>query len=234
VLDALEQRGVEGAWRLAGPLAAAGADADWLDRVRALAGPRTGGVLEVVVAGLTARGLAADLEEATRRMSDLVGAVKAYAYMDRGEVVEVDLHEGLETTLTVLGHKLKHTAIDVARDYDRTLPRLTVRGSELNQVWTNLLDNAIDALGERGTITVRTRRDGACALVEIADDGPGIPPEVRERIFEPFFTTKGVGHGTGLGLDTARRIVTDRHDGSIAVESAPGATTFRVWLPLPT
>jgi signal transduction histidine kinase len=153
--------------------------------------------------------------------------------MDRGEVVEVDVHEGLETTLKVLGHKLKHTAIAVLRDYDRTLPKLMVRGSELNQVWTNLLDNAIDALGEQGTITVRTRREAACAVIEISDDGPGIPPAIADRVFDPFFTTKDVGQGTGLGLDTARRIVADRHDGSIAVDSAPGATTFRVWLPLP-
>ncbi|MEA2341256.1 MAG: hypothetical protein QOG11_1333 [Solirubrobacteraceae bacterium] len=234
LLDALEALGVEGAWRLAGPLAAAGVGDDWLGRVSAVAGARVGGVLEVVVAGLTARGLAAELEESTRRMSDLVAAVKSYAYMDRGAVVDVDLHEGLETTLTILGHKFKHTAIEVVRDYDRTLPKLAVHGPELNQVWTNLLDNAIDALGEHGTITLRTRADGACALVEISDDGPGVPPEIAERIFDPFFTTKDVGQGTGLGLDTARRIITDRHDGSIAVESTPGATTFRVRLPLPT
>jgi signal transduction histidine kinase len=151
--------------------------------------------------------------------------------MDRGNLVEVDLHEGLETTLTVLGHKLKHTEIELVRDYDRTLPKLTVRGSELNQVWTNLLDNAIDALGNQGTITLRTVADGSCAVVEIADDGPGIPDDVGDRIFEPFFTTKDVGQGTGLGLATARRIVLDRHDGSITFESQPGRTTFRVRLP---
>jgi signal transduction histidine kinase len=153
--------------------------------------------------------------------------------MDRGGIVEVDLHEGLETTLIVLGHKLKHTSIEVVREYDRALPRLTVRGSELNQVWTNLLDNAIDALGEHGTITVRTRREGSCAVVEVADDGPGIAAEARDRVFEDFYTTKDVGQGTGLGLATARRIVVDRHDGSISVDSAPGATTFAVRLPLP-
>jgi signal transduction histidine kinase len=152
--------------------------------------------------------------------------------MDRGGLVEVDLHEGLETTLTVLGHKLKHTAIVVSRDYDRKLPRMVVRGSELNQVWTNLLDNAIGALGERGTITIRTSCDGGCATVEISDDGPGIPDDVRDRIFDPFFTTKDVGLGTGLGLTTARRIVVERHDGSLVVESQPGNTTFRVRLPL--
>ena len=165
-------------------------------------------------------------------MSALVGAVKSYAYMDRGELVEIDLHEGLETTLVVLGHRLKHTTIAVARDYDRALPKLTVRGSELNQVWTNLLDNAIDALGESGTITIATRLEGNSAVVEVTDDGPGIPPEVREHVFDSFFTTKEVGHGTGLGLATVWRIVVDRHDGAVAVDSRPGHTTFRVTLPL--
>ena len=124
-------------------------------------------------------------------------------------------------------------AIELVREYDRTLPRMTVRGSELNQVWTNLLDNAIGALGEQGTITIRTSSDNDCAVVEIGDDGPGIPPEIRERIFDSFFTTKDVGQGTGLGLATARRIVVDRHDGSLTVESEPGRTTFHVSLPLP-
>ncbi len=167
----------------------------WLDRVAELAGPATDAALRWVAATLTAGRLAAELAESTERMSALVGAVKSYAYMDRGELVEVDLHEGLETTLTVLGYKLKHTAIEVVRDYDRALPKLTVRGSELNQVWTNLLDNAIDALGEQGTITIATRADGGCAVVEIADDGPGIPEELAGRIFDPFFTTKDVGPG---------------------------------------
>jgi signal transduction histidine kinase len=157
--------------------------------------------------------------------------VKSYAYMDRGGLVEIDVHEGLETTLIVLGHKLKRTSIDVVRDYDRELPHLTVRGSELNQVWTNLLDNAIDALGEQGTITITTHSDGECAVVEIANDGPSIPEEARDRIFDPFFTTKDVGYGTGLGLATARRIVVDRHDGSISVQSTPSRTAFPVRLP---
>jgi signal transduction histidine kinase len=165
-------------------------------------------------------------------MSALVAAVKSYAYMDRGELVETDVHEGLETTLTVLGHKLKHTEIVLVRNYERTLPKLTVNGGELNQVWTNLLDNAIQALGERGTITISTALEGPCVRVDIADDGPGIPDELRERIFEPFFTTKDVGQGTGLGLDTARRIVVERHRGSIDVDSEPGRTVFHVWLPI--
>jgi signal transduction histidine kinase len=167
-------------------------------------------------------------------MSGLVGAVKSYAYMDRGELVEVDLHEGLETTLAVLGYKLKHTEIALVREYDRALPKLTVRGSELNQVWTNLLENAIDALGESGTITITTRREGDQATIDIADDGPGIPAEIREHVFDSFFTTKDVGHGTGLGLATAHRIVADRHDGSLSVESGPGGTVFHVRIPLQT
>jgi signal transduction histidine kinase len=151
--------------------------------------------------------------------------------MDRGDTVEVDLHEGLETTLKVLGYKLKHSEIKLVRDYDRDLPKLTVRGSELNQVWTNLLDNAIDALGQTGTITITTHADGECAVVEISDDGPGVPEEVAPRIFDPFFTTKDVGAGTGLGLATARRIVVDRHDGSLTLDSKPGRTTFTVRIP---
>jgi signal transduction histidine kinase len=228
----LEELDVPEPWWLAGPLAAAGIDEDWIVRVHALAGPATDAALSWLAATLTAKGLAAELEESTRRMSDLVGAVKSYAYVDRGEVVEVDLHEGLETTLVVLGHKLKHTNIEVVRDYDRNLPKLTIRGSELNQVWTNLLDNAIDALGDSGTITIATRRDGDAAVVEIGDDGPGIPPEIRDRIFDSFFTTKDVGYGTGLGLATARRVVVDGHDGALTVESQPGHTTFSVRLPL--
>jgi signal transduction histidine kinase len=232
LLERLEALGVPEAWRIVEPLAAAGVDQAWLDRVTALAGPATDAAVGWVAATLTARGLAAELQESTQRMSSLVGAVKSYAYMDRGELVEVDLHEGLETTIVVLGHKLKHTSIKVVREYDRDLPKLTVRGSELNQVWTNLLDNAIDALGENGTISITTRRDGDCALVDIADDGPGIPPEIRERVFDSFFTTKDVGQGTGLGLATARRIVVDRHAGSLTVDSIPGGTSFHVSLPL--
>ncbi|WP_205699579.1 ATP-binding protein [Conexibacter sp. SYSU D00693] len=230
--DRLADHGVAEPWRVAEPLAAAGADATWLDEVAAIAGPATPTAVELTAATLGAHGLAVELKEATRRLVDLVGAVKSYSYMDRGELVEVDLHEGLETTLTVLAHKLKHTSIEVVREYARDLPKLIVHGSELNQVWTNLLVNAIQALGERGTITVRTDRDGDCVVVEVSDDGPGIPEDVGERIFDAFFTTKDVGSGTGLGLSTARRIVAERHDGSISFTSRPGATTFTVRLPL--
>jgi signal transduction histidine kinase len=232
LLQALEDIGVQEAWKLSEPLSAAGVDAAWLARVAELAGPATQPALQWVAASLTARSLAGELAESTERMSTLVGAVKSYAYMDRGELVETDVHEGLETTLAVLGHKLKHSAIEVVRHYDRSLPKVTVNGGELNQVWTNLLDNSIQSLGDSGTITISTAREGPCVRVDIADDGPGIAPEVRDRIFDPFFTTKDVGQGTGLGLDTARRIVSERHRGSIDFDSRPGETVFHVWLPL--
>ncbi len=230
--EALQELGVADGWRLAEPLARGGVDRDLLGRVAAIAGPATDAAVRWIAAGLLASELAAELAESTERMSKLVAAVKTYAYMDRGGLVEVDLHEGLETTLTILHHKLKHTSIRVERRYDETLPSLHAYGAELNQVWTNLLDNAIDALGDSGTIEIATRRDGDCVEVEVTDDGPGMPAEVRERVFDPFFTTKEVGRGTGLGLDAARRIVVDRHHGSIALDSRPGRTTFKVRLPL--
>ncbi len=229
---ALEDAGIGEAYRIVEPLALAGFDAAQLERVEELAGPATEAAVRWIAATLLARELAAELAESTERMSELVGAVKTYAYMDRGDLVEVDLREAIDTTLTILGHKLKHTTIEVRKDFDPELGAFLAYGAELNQVWTNLLDNAIDALGDAGTITIVARRDGDCAEVEIEDDGPGIPPEVKQHVFDPFFTTKEVGRGTGLGLDTARRIVADRHKGSLSVESRPGRTVFRVRLPI--
>lgn len=229
--QALADMGIADGWRLAEPLARAGVDRALLQRIAAIAGPATDAAVRWVAATLLARELAGELAESTERMSKLVAAVKTYAYMDRGGLVEIDLHEGIETTLTILGHKLKHTGIQLVRDYAPDLPRLLAYGAELNQVWTNLIDNAIDALGDSGTIAILTRRDGDCVEVEITDDGPGMTPDVRERVFDPFFTTKDVGRGTGLGLDAARRIVVDRHHGSITLDSQPGRTTFRVRLP---
>ena len=229
---ALEDAGVADAYRIVEPLAQAGFDAGLLQRVKELAGPATEAAVRWIAASLLARELAAELSESTERMSKLVKAVKMYAYMDRGGLVEVDVREGLDTTLTILGHKLKHTTIRVERDIDEDLPRFQAYGAELNQVWTNLLDNAIDALGDSGTITISAHRDGDCVEVDIGDDGPGVPADVRERIFDPFFTTKEVGRGTGLGLDTARRIVVDRHHGSLTLRSEPGRTVFRVRLPV--
>ena len=234
MLDRLEELGIDEPWRLAEVLAAAGVDEAWLTRGRRPRGP---GASRRRWPGSSRRcrraGWPTELQESASRMSDLVGAIKTYTYMDRGDLVQVDLHEGIDATIKVLGHKLKHTKIDVRKDYDPSLPRLAVRGSELNQVWTNLIDNAVDALGETGTITITTKRDGPCIRVDIADDGPGIPEEARRRVLEPFFTTKEVGAGTGLGLDTVRRIVEDRHDGSLGFDTGPDGTAFHVWLPIP-
>jgi signal transduction histidine kinase len=230
--DWLEELEVPDASTVAEPLAAAGLDQDWLKRIHTLAGLGTPAALRYVAAYLSAQGLVSELRESTERMSSLIGAVKAYAYMDRGGVVTADIHEGLDTTLKVLKHKLKHRQVEVERDYDRTLPTVTVHGSALNQVWTNLIDNAIDAVGESGKITLRTRLDGECVLVDVMDTGSGIAPEARGHVFEPFFTTKDVGRGTGLGLDTARRIVEEQHGGNLTFETSDDGTTFHVWLPL--
>jgi signal transduction histidine kinase len=230
--DALTDAGIDDPWRLTDTLVSAGIDPAFVARVADAAGPATAATLRWIAASLGARQLSAELRESTDRMGELVKAIKTYAYMDRGEVVQVDVREGLDSTLILLKHKLKHTEIEVERNYDPNLGKLTVHGAELNQVWTNLLDNAIDALGESGHLTITTRRDGDCAEIDIADDGPGIPAEIRDRVFDPFFTTKEVGSGTGLGLDTARRIVVDRHHGSLTLESQPGQTVFRARLPL--
>ncbi|HEY6759581.1 MAG TPA: ATP-binding protein [Baekduia sp.] len=234
MLDRLEELGVADAWRFAEALAAAEVDDAWLEQVARHAGAATSEALSWVVATLTAHGLAEELQESAARMSDLVGAIKTYSYMDRGEIVTVDVREGIKATIKVLGHKFKHTNISVVKEFEEDLPKLAVHGSELNQVWTNLLDNAVDALDGKGTITISARVDGPCVRVDIADDGPGIPEESRRRVLEPFYTTKEPGKGTGLGLDTVRRIVEDRHEGSLGFETGPGGTTFHVWLPLPT
>ena len=170
------------------------------------------------------------IEHSTSRISELVGAIKEYTFMDQSPVQNVDIVKTLETTLTILNHKLKR-GVTVQRDYQKVPLLVNSFGSELNQVWTNIIDNAIDAMGGKGELRVRTYREDDCVVVEIRDNGPGISPEVRPHIFEPFFTTKGVGEGTGLGLDTVQRIV-KKHRGNIQVESKPGDTSFQVWLPL--
>jgi signal transduction histidine kinase len=175
-------------------------------------------------------GLLHEIESSTSRISDLVCAIKEYTFMDQSPVQNVDIVKTLETTLTILNHKLKHGVV-VQRDYQRIPLLVNSFGSELNQVWTNIIDNAIDAMGGKGELRVRTYREDNCVVVEIADNGPGISPEVQPRIFEPFFTTKGVGEGTGLGLDTVQRIV-KKHRGNVQVSSKPGDTRFQVWLPL--
>jgi signal transduction histidine kinase len=226
----LDDMGQEG-WRLAEPLARACLDEEWLEQVQAAAGPATGAALEWVAASLTAHTLVRELHESTGRISELVAAIKDYTHMDRAAVEDVDVHAGLDSTLTMLKYRVKHEPVKVERVYDRSLPLITVHGSELNQVWTNLLTNALDAFdGGGGTITITTRGVGDDVVVEIGDDGPGIPAEVQPRIFDPFYTTKQVGDGTGLGLDIARRIVVG-HRGAISVRSRPGNTVFSVSIP---
>jgi len=173
-----------------------------------------------------------EIESSTSRISELVGAIKEYTHMDQAPVQNVDVVKSLETTLIILNHKLKR-GVTVQRQYHPVPLLVNSFGSELNQVWTNIIDNAIDAMHGSGELRIRTYRDDGCAVVEIADNGPGIPDEVQPRIFEPFFTTKGVGEGTGLGLDTVQRIV-KKHRGNIQVSSRPGDTRFQIWLPLVT
>ena len=188
-------------------------------------------VLERLVAALSVPRLVAVIESSSRRMSALVKAIKEYSYMDQGSEQEIDVHEGIENTLLMLVHRLKR-GIEVKRDYDRSLPRICAFGSELNQVWTNLIVNSIDAMGETGELRIRTAKDGNGLLVEIFDSGSGIPPEAQPHIFEPFFTTKPVGQGTGLGLETVDRIVR-KHRGTVRFTSRPGRTVFQVHLPYP-
>ncbi len=183
-----------------------------------------------IAASVEIASLLHEIESSTSRISDLVGAIKEYTHMDQSPVQNVDVVKSLETTLTILNHKLKQ-GVTVQRDYQRVPLLVNSFGSELNQVWTNIIDNAIDAMHGKGELRVRTYRDDGCVVVEIGDNGPGIPAEVESHIFEPFFTTKGVGEGTGLGLDTVQRIV-KKHRGNIQVNSKPGDTRFQIWLPL--
>jgi signal transduction histidine kinase len=231
----LEAHGVEDAWELAPPLVAAGVEVGWLERMAA-AVPAAALARAVALAATTceAGSLLEELGEAAGRISALIGAAKQYSQMDRSPLQQVDVHEGLESTLTMLKHKLE-TGIEVVRDYDRSLPELPAYAGELNQVWTNLVDNAADAMegmDGRGRLTVRTARDGDRVLVEIGDNGPGVPEAAAAHLFEPFYTTKPVGKGTGLGLDICWRIVVQRHHGDLRFSSSPGDTRFQVLLPL--
>jgi signal transduction histidine kinase len=183
-----------------------------------------------IAASLEIASLLNEIEGSTTRISDLVRAIKEYTYMDQSPVQNVDIVRSLENTLTIMNHKLKR-GVDVKRDYEKIPLLVDSFGSELNQVWTNLIDNAIDAMEGKGVLRVRTCRQDGWVMVEIGDSGPGIPPDVEAHIFEPFFTTKKVGEGTGLGLDTVQRIV-KKHRGNIQLDSAPGDTRFQVWLPL--
>jgi signal transduction histidine kinase len=227
----LRSHGQNDLWMLAAGLARRNVKPETVESLFAILDAETArAALVRIAASVEIASLLHEIESSTSRISDLVGAIKEYTHMDQAPVLNVDVVKGLETTLTILNHKLKQ-GVAVHRDYQGVPLLVNSFGSELNQVWTNIIDNAIDAMHGKGELRVRTYRDDGCAVVEIIDNGPGIPAEVQPHIFEPFFTTKGVGEGTGLGLDTVQRIVR-KHRGNIQVTSKPGETRFQVWLPL--
>jgi signal transduction histidine kinase len=231
--DWLDEHGVRDGWDIAPVLVAGGLDVEWLDKAMSMC-PETATEAAVrwICYTVETETLMNEIEDATTRVSTLVGAAKQYSQMDRAPFQVIDVHELLDSTLVMLASKIG--AIQVVKDYDHSLPRLAAYAAELNQVWTNLIDNAVAAMGETGTLTVRTFQQDSFAVIEIGDTGTGIPPEVKDRIFEPFFTTKAVGQGTGLGLDITWRIVVNKHHGDVRVESKPGDTRFQVRLPLDT
>jgi signal transduction histidine kinase len=227
----LRSHGQNDLWLLAAGLARRNVKPEVLESLFAiLNGDTARAALVRIAASVEIASLLNEIENSTSRISDLVGAIKEYTYMDQAAVQNVDIVRSLETTLTIMNHKLKH-GVKVLRDYQKIPLLVNSFGSELNQVWTNLIDNAIAAMDGKGELRIRTYREDACVVVEIGDSGAGISPDIKPHIFEPFFTTKGVGEGTGLGLDTVRRIV-KKHRGNIQVTSKPGDTLFQVWLPL--
>ncbi|WP_433887558.1 ATP-binding protein [Streptomyces sp. CA-111067] len=232
VADWLDDHGLEGGWDIAPVFVQAGLDVDWLERVAEVVDEST---LEGAVRWLNytveTELLMNEIQDSVARVSTLVGAAKQYSQLDRAPFQVVDVHELLISTLQMLGAKIG-PEVKVVKEFDRSLPRIPAYPGELNQVWTNLIDNAVSAMGGKGTLTIRTARDHDQLLVEFRDTGPGMTPEVRERIFEPFFTTKPVGEGTGLGLDISWRIVVNKHHGDLQAVSVPGDTRFLVRLPL--
>jgi len=227
----LERNQIADAWKLAPTFASAGLDIDTLQKLLdQLPAETRNDAFLWLEAQLSLHSLLDEVEEGTGRISDLVKAMKSYTYVDRGSVQEVDIHDGINSTLTILKHKLKCVKLETR--FAENLPHIQVRGSELNQVWTNIIDNAIHAVKGIGNIVITTRSENSHIVVEITDSGDGIPRELQGRIFDPFFTTKDVGSGTGLGLVISHRIVADGHGGEIEFESEPGKTVFRVRLPL--
>jgi len=230
----LDERNVSESWMLVEPLVGAGLSPDHLCQLTdGVAAEALSDFVTWFTAMIGAQTLARDIRAASGRITELVGAVKVYSHMDRAGVRErIDLREGIDSTLVMLGHKLKRKNITLERDYAPDLPPVSAFAGELNQVWTNLADNAIDAMSDHGVLRVETERDGRTAVVRVVDNGIGIPPEMQSRIFEAFFTTKPIGEGTGLGLDIVQRIVAQQHGGRVDVESAPGRTVFTVRLPI--
>jgi len=231
VSDWLTGNGVTRDWMLAPALAAAGADVDWCERVAGALGlPRVEPGLEWVAATVSVAGLVAEAKDATRRITDLVSAVKSYSQLDRASMQQTDIVEGLESTLVMFAHRIPGD-VTVVRDYGPDVPRIQALAAELNQVWTQIIDNALDAMAGTGTLRISTRVDHGAVVVEITDSGAGMSAETQKHAFDPFYTTKGVGEGTGLGLDISRRIV-DRHRGDIGIRSRPGETVLQVRIPL--
>ena len=229
--DWLDAHGVDAAWRIAPALAAAGADLAWCERAaQILDGGTLEPGLEWVASTLSTATLLAEVKDSTGRVFALVAAVKSYSQLDRASQQLIDVTEGIDSTLVMLGHKLRGGVI-VIRDYGTDVPLIEANPGELNQVWTNIIDNAIDAMGGSGTLRISTRADLHNVVVEIGDTGPGMSADVQSRAFEPFFTTKDVGKGTGLGLDISRRIIVERHHGQIAIDSRPEETVLRIHVP---
>jgi signal transduction histidine kinase len=232
IVDWLEAHDIAGGWDIAPTFVQAGLDVPWLDQVAATVDQQTlEGAVRWLNYTLESELLMNEIEDSTTRISTLVAAAKQYSQMDRAPFQTVDVHELLDSTLLMLGRKIGDK-ITVVKEYDRSLPPVPAYAAELNQVWTNLIDNAVAAMEGEGTLTIRTDRDDGWAVISICDDGPGVPEDIRARIFEPFFTTKPVGEGTGLGLDISWRIVINKHHGDLSLESLPGDTRFIVRLPL--
>jgi signal transduction histidine kinase len=232
ISDWLEDNGIRDGWQLAPTFVQAGLDVEWLDMVRDCVGePMLEPALRWLNYTVETELLMNEIEDSTARISTLVGAAKQYSQLDRAPFQVVDVHDLLDSTLLMLSAKIGPN-ITVVKNYDRNLPKVPAFPAELNQVWTNLIDNAVDAMEGAGTLTLRTSQSGDNAIVEFRDTGSGIPPELKQRIFDPFFTTKPVGVGTGLGLDISWRIVVNKHHGALTAESVPGDTRFQVSLPL--
>ncbi len=225
----LEANGIESAWELAPAMVNFGWNVASLEKLKGAAFFILS--IQWLGTGCLMMGLLSEVQQTTERISQIVRAVKSYAYLDQAPLLEVDVHEGLENTLVILQHKLKK-GVNIKREYSPNLPRIEAYASELNQVWTNIMDNAIDAMNGRGEISLRTFVEENHVVVEITDNGPGIPAEIQSRIYEPFFTTKAPGSGTGLGLHISHDIIANRHRGQLLVESRPGATKFKVILPM--
>lgn len=230
--DWLDETGLEDGWEMAPELVSMGVSRDELDRLAADFSPaQLAHVLDWAVNRYTVHSVLREISEGSGRVAEIVKALKTFTYLDQAPVQNVDVHAGLDNTLIILRNKLKQ-GIDVHRDFADDIPLIEARGSELNQVWTNIIDNAIHAMNGKGTLNLRTRWQDPWVLVEIEDNGPGIPAEVQPRLFDPFFTTKAPGEGTGLGLNISHNIIVQKHGGKIGVESVPGRTVFQIRLPL--